>query len=193
VGDRAPGLTGWAQDVRRRVADRVRGEQSYAGLVSRGLRLGRDVFIARGCYLDPGFVWLISIGDETTLGPNVTILAHDGAPKLRTGYATIGRVQIGARVFVGANSTILPGVVIGDDAIVGAATVVRADVPPGTIVLGNPARAVGSTEEYTRRHQRARQQRPHYDRIGYLEGCATARAKQRQMLEELEDGRGYIE
>jgi maltose O-acetyltransferase len=147
------------------------------------------VFIARGCYLDPGFGWLISIGDDTTLGPNVTILAHDAAPKLRTGYSVIGAVHVGNRVFIGANATILPGVTIGDDVIVGAGSVVPRDVPPGTVVAGSPAAVVGSTEDHARRHREELQQRPRFE---VANSAQTDELDWQRMREQLGSGPGYV-
>lgn len=151
------------------------------------MRVGREVFIGDGAYLDPGFPWLISIGDQSTLGPRVTILTHDATPKLRTDYAMIARVRIGARVFVGANATILPGVTIGDDAIVGAGSVVRRDVAEGTIVLGNPAEEVGTTAAHNERHLAQMECRPRYPEAGN-----PSPAERQRMLEELGDGPGYV-
>jgi maltose O-acetyltransferase len=193
VGSRAPGLSGWARLVRKRLAARVRGEQDYTTLVARGLQVGRDVYIARGCYLDPGFLWLISIGDETTLGPNVTLLAHDGAPKLRTGFSAVGRVDVGARVFIGANATVLPGTTIGDDAIVGAGSVVRTDVPAGAVVLGNPAQVIGSTDEHTRRHLERLRVAPRYPAVEPHPRAGSAGVDRRAAYEELARGPGYVE
>ena len=139
------------------------------------------MFIADGVYLDPGFAWLISIGDQTTVGPGVTILAHDATPKLRTGYSAVARVAIGARVFVGANAVILPGVEIGDDAIVGAGSVVRRDVAPNAVVTGNPADEVGTTDEHTARHAAELAQRPRYE----LGGLPDAKQRER-----IRDGAG---
>jgi maltose O-acetyltransferase len=180
----------WAMLLRSRLLARLRGEQDVCRLVRSGLQLGRSVFIARGCYLDPGFAWLISIGDDTTIGPSVTILTHDAAPKLRTGYSLIGAVRIGDRVFIGANSTILPGVTVGDDAIVGAGSVVRRDVRPGTIVLGSPAEEVGTTDQHTRRHREEMQRRPRY---AVANSAYTDALDWRRMLEELGTGPGYVE
>ena len=117
---RPRGLRGWAGLLRRRLGARVRGRQDVDTLIAEGMTVGREVFVADDVYIDPGFAWLISIGDQTTVGPGVTILAHDATPKLRTGYSAVARVALGARVFIGANAVILPGVEIGDDAIVGA-------------------------------------------------------------------------
>jgi len=186
AGERQRGLRGAAQQLAQRALARVRGEQDVVTLVRRGLRLGREVYIARGGHIDPGFPWLISIGDESTIGPNVTILSHDAATKLRTGYSLIAPVRIGARVFVGANATILPGAVIGDDAIVGAGSVVRRDVAAGTIVIGNPAEPIGSTSRHTERHLSALGDRPH------LKPGVDEETLRRELLNGLEDGPGYV-
>jgi maltose O-acetyltransferase len=153
------------------------------------MHVGCDVFIARGFYLDPGYAWLISIGDEATLGPNVTVLTHDATPKLRTGYSLIARVHIGARVFIGANATILPGVTIGDDAIVGAGSVVRRDVRAGTVVIGNPADEVGTTDQHTERHRAALAHRPRY----LAADDERPSDELRRITAELADGPGYVE
>jgi acetyltransferase-like isoleucine patch superfamily enzyme len=71
----------------------------------------------------------VNVGDFTTIAPNACIL---------------GGVSIGPQCYIGANSTILPGVTIGDGSIVGAAAVVTRDVPPMTVVAGNPARNLRS-------------------------------------------------
>jgi maltose O-acetyltransferase len=57
-------------------------------------------------------------------------------------------------VYLGARSIVLPGVEIGDGAIIGAGSVVRRDVPAGTIVAGNPAEVVGDVESYVARHRK---------------------------------------
>jgi maltose O-acetyltransferase len=187
AGARPRGVAGWTSLLRRRVRSRLHGTQDVDRLIAQGLSVGRDVFIADGAYLDPGFPWLISIGDETTIGPGVTILAHDAAPKLRTGYSMIARVHVGARVFVGANAIILPGVTIADDAVVGAGTVVRRDVARGTIVIGNPAQEVGTTAAHTERHRAQMKRRPRYPVVGDPDA-----AQRRRMLEELGEGPSYV-
>ncbi|SMB91509.1 Hexapeptide repeat of succinyl-transferase [Thermanaeromonas toyohensis ToBE] len=81
---------------------------------------------------------LISIGDNTIIGYNATILSHEFLPR----EYRLGKVEIGSWVLVGANVTILPGVRIGDGAVVAAGAVVTQDVPPGALVAGVPARVV---------------------------------------------------
>ncbi|WP_371413939.1 acyltransferase [Moorella sp. Hama-1] len=82
---------------------------------------------------------LIHIGPETIIGYNATILTHEFLPRAYR----LGPVEIGARVLIGANATILPGVRIGDDAIIGAGAVVTGDIPAGVLAAGVPARVKG--------------------------------------------------
>ena len=88
------------------------------------------------------------IGDDTLIGHNVVIatLNHDLAPSRRTDMHP-APVVIGRNVWIGSNATILPGVRIGDDAVVAAAAVVTKDVPAGAVVVGSPARVVRSVAE----------------------------------------------
>ncbi len=80
----------------------------------------------------------ISVGNNTIIGFNTTILAHEYLIK----EYRLGPVVIGNEVMIGANTTILPGVTIGDGAIVAAGSVVTKDVPPGAFVGGNPIRVI---------------------------------------------------
>jgi acetyltransferase-like isoleucine patch superfamily enzyme len=99
--------------------------------------------------------FLVTIGDDVTVSRGVLFLTHDGASSLvrdkhgrRYDYRP---VTVGSRVFIGANAILLPGVSIGDDCIVGAGSVVTKTVPPGKVVAGNPARVIGTFEEYQQR------------------------------------------
>lgn len=88
----------------------------------------------------------IRIGRDCLFGPYTEILDsdfHDTDPGLRkAGTHRPAPVTIGDNVFVGTGVKILKGVTVGDDAVIGAGAVVTADVPPRTIVAGNPARVV---------------------------------------------------
>ena len=126
--------------MKRRVADRVRGQLSPDRLVALGLELGEGAFIARTAYVDPGFPWLITVGEEATLGPGVIILAHDASMQRHVRRTLIAPVVIGRRAFIGAGAIILPGSRIGDDSIVGAGAVVSGESAGGG-GRGNPARS----------------------------------------------------
>ena len=107
------------------------------------IHLGRDVFLNFGCVLLD--VCPIRIGDHTQIGPGVQIYAadHPRDPADRAAGLELGRpVSIGRNVWIGGHAIILPGVTVGDDAIIGAGSVVTRDVPAGATVAGNPARPV---------------------------------------------------
>lgn len=89
----------------------------------------------------------ITIGAGALIGPNVYITDHNhgtaiGRPMFEQA-TTISPIQIGADVWIGANSVILPGVTIGPGAIIGAGAVVNRNVPANAIVAGVPARVIG--------------------------------------------------
>ncbi|MFV0280850.1 MAG: sugar O-acetyltransferase [Rhodoblastus sp.] len=107
------------------------------------IRLGDGVFLNFNCvFLDSV---LIEIGAGTQIGPNVQIYGadHPRDPAQRRAGLEFGQpVKIGANVWIGGGAIILPGVNVGDDAIIGAGAVVTRDVPAGATVAGNPARRV---------------------------------------------------
>lgn len=103
--------------------------------------IGEDCFIQQCCtFFGRGG---ITIGNGVFIGPkcNLITINHDPDPDNRS--ATYGRpIVIEDKVWIGINSTILPGVRIGYGSIVGAQSVVTHDVPPMTVVAGNPARVI---------------------------------------------------
>jgi acetyltransferase-like isoleucine patch superfamily enzyme len=104
-----------------------------------GVRVGRRVSAGLSSTLDVFFPELISVGDNTIIGFGTVILAHEFLlDELRTGPVVIGR-----DVVIGASCTILPGVVIGDGAVVSAHSLVNKDVPAGARVGGVPVRPLG--------------------------------------------------
>ena len=111
----------------------------------KNLVIGDNVFFNSGCKMqDQGG---ITIGDGTLLGHNVVLatLNHDFDPNKRANLHP-QPIHIGKNVWVGANATILPGVSIGDGAIVAAGAVVTRDVPANTVVGGVPARKLKDLE-----------------------------------------------
>lgn len=105
------------------------------------IQVGSRVFLNFNCVLLD--VTSITIGDRTQIGPSVQIYAadHPRDPAVRLANLENGRpVHIGSNVWIGGGAVILPGVTIGDDAIVGAGSIVTRDVPAGATVVGNPAR-----------------------------------------------------
>jgi len=111
------------------------------------MNVGDQTSFALMVMLDIMFPEKISVGRNTVIGYNTTILAHEYLIK----EYRLGEVVIGDEVMIGANSTILPGVVIGDHAIVSAGTLVHKDVPAGAFVGGNPMRVIYTKEEMEER------------------------------------------
>nr|WP_154307533.1 acyltransferase [Metabacillus lacus] len=112
-----------------------------------GMKVGHQASFALMVMPDIMFPEKIKVGDNSVIGYNTTILAHE---YLIEEYR-LGDVEIGSRVLIGANTTILPGVIIGDGAIVSAATLVNKDVPAGAFVGGNPMRVIYTKEEMEER------------------------------------------
>ena len=85
----------------------------------------------------------VTIGRDCLIGTHVTILDndfHDLVERLRRPEGK--PVRVGDRVWMGNRVIVLPGMTIGDDAVIGAGSVVTSDVPPRTVVAGNPARVL---------------------------------------------------
>lgn len=117
-----------------------------------GLLVGNTFKINTGCSIDPSFPWLISIGNNVTLAPNVIILAHDASTQVHIGYSRLGLVEIGNNVFVGAGSIVLPGVKIGNNVVIAAGSVVTKSIPNDSVVAGVPARIIKSIDEFKNKY-----------------------------------------
>jgi acetyltransferase-like isoleucine patch superfamily enzyme len=107
----------------------------------RNTRLGKGVFLNMGCtFQDQGG---ITIGDDALLGHYTMIatLNHPMDPDRRADTIP-APVRIGSRVWIGSNTTILPGVSIGDGAVIGAGSLVTSDIAPGMLALGRPTREI---------------------------------------------------
>ncbi len=111
------------------------------------MKVGEQTSFALMVMLDIMFPEKISVGRNTVIGYNTTILAHE---YLIREYR-LGEIVIGDEVMIGANCTILPGVTIGNGAVVSAGTLVHKDVPAGAFVGGNPMRVIYTKEELEQR------------------------------------------
>ncbi|MBE1162874.1 DapH/DapD/GlmU-related protein [Dyella acidiphila] len=111
------------------------------------IRVGRNVFVNQNCtFYDLGG---LDIGDDVMIGPNVSIITagHPLDPSQRRAV-TIGKpIVIGRNVWIGAGATIIGGVTVGENAVAAAAAVVTKNVPPNTLVGGNPARVIRAIGE----------------------------------------------
>ena len=97
---------------------------------------------------------LITFHNNVTVTSNVTFVTHDvfndGLNRLGKGYFEYfeKEIEIMDNVFIGCNTTILSGVKIGPNAIIGAGSIVTKDVPPNSVVAGNPAKVIGTFDEF---------------------------------------------
>ena len=116
----------------------------------KNIHIGKNVFINMGCkFQDQGGIF---IGDGALIGHNVVLatLNHAISPGDRATMIPAS-IHIGRHVWIGANATVLPGVTIGEGAIVAAGAVVTKDVPKNTMVGGVPARVIRTIDEEERK------------------------------------------
>ncbi len=106
-----------------------------------GLDLHNSVIIERGLNLDRLYPQGIHVGKNTLIASRVTIMSHDHCKRINN-QPLLADVYIGKNCFIAVGATIMPGVRIGDEVIVGAGSVVTKDVPSNTVVAGNPARII---------------------------------------------------
>jgi acetyltransferase-like isoleucine patch superfamily enzyme len=108
------------------------------------IRVGRNVFVNQNCtFCDLGG---LDIGDDVMIGPNVSIITsgHPLEPSQRR-KTTIGKpIVIEKGVWIAAGAIVIGGVTIGEHAVIAAGAVVTKDVPPNTLVGGNPAKVIRS-------------------------------------------------
>lgn len=171
--------------LKRRLANRLRGNRSLERHLREGLQLGERAFVAEEAFLDPGHTWLITIGADSFISPYVLILAHDSGLNYQGGLHRIGRVDIGSRVYVGPGAVILPGSQIGDDSIVEAGAVVRGAIPPESYVAGNPASVVSDTASILEDCRRAVATGPSWPREGWSSDSGITEQRKRAQREAL--------
>lgn len=176
----------------KELINRLRGEYTTEKLIAMGMKVGKNFGRLNGVVLDPSHCWLIEIGDDVTLAPRVHVLCHDASTKMFLNYTKIGRVTIGDRVFIGAESVVLPGVTIGDDVVIGANSTVTHDIPSNSVAVGSPAHVICSLDEYLQKEKDRMQNSPVYDESYTLRKGVTMELRMKQK-EELDKKIGYID
>lgn len=181
------------QTVRAVLSGKSKHQLEMEFLLSRGLKLGKNSKVCPECRIDSGWPWLITIGDDVTIAPNVTILAHDASSNVVQCGTKLGRVTIGNNVFVGTNSTILCNTRIGDNVVIGAGSLVTKDLPSNGVYAGVPAVKVATIEEYRQKNEQMRAERPHLDEIRPWYDWHNASNEEKELMKKkLEDGLGFI-
>ncbi|WP_077604270.1 DapH/DapD/GlmU-related protein [Oceanobacillus sojae] len=142
------------EEIRQQVSDII-GQELDEGFslfvpftsdFGKNLKIGKNVFINSGCrFQDQG---QIIIGDESLIGHNVVFatINHDYNPSNR-GTMYLKPIELKERTWIGSHATILPGVTVGKNSVVATGSVVTKDVPPDTIVGGNPAKFLANLED----------------------------------------------
>ncbi|MDR2315484.1 MULTISPECIES: acyltransferase [unclassified Pseudomonas] len=106
-------------------------------LIEGDVVLGDNVTVKSGVYLWDG----TRIADDVFIGPNATF-TNDAMPRSKVYPEQFNGITLERGASIGANATLLPGIVVGEYAMVGAGAVVTKDVPPYAVVVGNPAKII---------------------------------------------------
>ena len=110
-------------------------------------RIGRNVFVNQNCtFYDLGG---LDIADDVMIGPNVSLITsgHPVEPSRRREFTIAKPIVIERNVWIAAGAIIIGGVTVGENSVVAAGAVVTKDVPPDTLVGGNPAKVIRSIAE----------------------------------------------
>ncbi len=155
------------QGLKEKLKLRRMGAIAYAR--SKGVTVGeRCKFVS---YPDFGSEpYLVTIGNHTEICSNVVFITHDGATWVfrdQERYKDViryGKITIGDNCFIGKGTTILPGVTIGNNVIVGACSLVTKDIPDNTVVGGVPAKPITTVDAFA---EKCLAQTPDYDKAAY--------------------------
>lgn len=145
---------------------------NYKMAVKNGMKAEDGVTVMGGVDFgsEPYLIWLHK---HCRLSSNVTFITHDGGTwafrNTNDRYRHVikyGTIEVGEYSFIGANSTIMPGVRIGNNSVIGAGSVVTRSIPDGMVAVGVPAKVICTTQEYA---EKCLQQMPKdFDEEAYL-------------------------
>ncbi len=133
-------------------------EERVAILRKQGVKIGNNAQI----YGNVSFgsePYLIEIGNDVRISPNVQFFTHDGGLWVLRNMGKIknadkfGKIKIGNNVHIGANAIIMPEVTIGDNVVVGVGSIVTKDIPSNSIAVGVPAKVIETIDEYYKKNK----------------------------------------
>jgi acetyltransferase-like isoleucine patch superfamily enzyme len=123
-----------------------------------------EINIGTGCAIYRGVSfgsepYLIDIGNNVRITKGVNFITHDGGMWVLRNNGMLkdadafGRIKVGNNVHIGLNSTIMPGVTIGDNVVIGVGALVTKNIPSNSIAAGVPAKVIKSIDEYYEKHK----------------------------------------
>lgn len=126
---------------------RMQSPESFARHI--GIKIGKNCLISTRLW--PSEPYLITIGSNVQVTRGVSFYTHGGGNAIRKDHPdfdVFGKIVVEDWAYIGAFSQIMPGVTIGEGALVAAGSVVTRSIPPHVVVAGNPAKYICTTEEY---------------------------------------------
>lgn len=128
-------------------------------LRSKGVEIGKGNEIQWNCNIDTTRPSLVTIGNNCFFSTGFTLLTHDWVTHLfMNRYQELlpssGSVTIGNNVYFGQKVTVLKGVSIGDNCVIGLGSIVTHSIPANSVAVGAPAKVIGSTEDYFKKRQK---------------------------------------
>ena len=142
-------------NVIKLIVDKIKKKDSVSIAREAGVKIGdRCRILADAYFCFGGEPYLVEIGNHVEITSGCRFVTHDGGVWVLREFEGLekidkfGKITVGNNVFIGLNSTILPGVTIGDNCIIGACSLVNKSIPSGEVWAGVPAKRICSLEEY---------------------------------------------
>ncbi len=124
----------------KKLINKIRGKKDVYDLIKCGMKVGEHFWVGDNCTFDTSFCYLIQIGNNVTFSNNVQLITHDSSLYDFIHRTKLGMIIIDDWVFIGARTLILPGVHIGEGAIVAAGSLVTKNIPSMEVWGGYPAK-----------------------------------------------------
>lgn len=143
------------EKITRKYAEYKGGETYLNYLRKKGVRIGKKCTMGptKTVVIDCSRPYLIEIGDNVRLNYGLTLMTHDFTTMVFKNYygdflPSSGKIKIGNNVYFGRNCTVLKGVTIGNNCIIGFGSLVMRDIPDNSVVAGSPAKVICTLDQY---------------------------------------------